>query len=424
MTEKENKNMSKLPARTETNPPNTTYLRPRLPNDTLRDAVSLVANWQQPEPEHCNFKFEISPEAAGHNLGIIRGHQYDLDAALKAEGGTALRYCSEFKPPSILGLLLENHPLWDSISSSLSNGIKYPLERITCHARRRSIQQAIDRGNHKSARDQPETLVELLASDVHSGFALVPLPTRAIFKIPDAVLASVGIANQLTISDDGEVISKDRLTHDQAFKFGPETSLNNRMRMNEVNPVVFGWCLSRLLHYIVDLRRRHPHTKIFLMKTDWNRAFRRGHLSAPDAAASSCLATLQTFLLSLRMAFGGRANPSEWSNISESACDLVNALQTLPNFHPESYLHLIPAKIPTKTPLDEDIPFKQVGHLSVDIEQNDCGKSDIYLDDNIGIAPGLQDNVRRLSIIMPFIREAILGSKLFIGGYIFVSSPH
>ncbi len=249
--------------------------------------------------------------------------------------------------------------------------------------------------------------MELLTSNVHSGFAL-PLPTRAIFKIPDAVLAPVGIANQLTISDDGEVIAKDWLTHDQTFEFGPEKSLNNRMRMREVNPIVFGWCLSRLLHYIVDLRRRQPCTKIFLMKTDWNRAFQRGHLSAPDAAASSCLATPETFLLSLRMTFGGRANPiSEWSNISESACDLVNALQTLPNFHPESYLHLIP----TKSPLDEDIPFKQAGHLLVNIEENDCGKSDIYLDDNIGIAPDLRDNVRRLSIIMPLV-ICLLGRPL------------
>jgi hypothetical protein len=97
LTEKENKNMTKLPS--QTNPPNTTYLRPRPPTGALRDAVSLVANWQQPDPEHCKFKFDISPEAAEHNLGIIRGHQYDLNAALKAEGGTALRYGSEFKPP-------------------------------------------------------------------------------------------------------------------------------------------------------------------------------------------------------------------------------------------------------------------------------------------------------------------------------------
>jgi hypothetical protein len=55
----------------------------------------------------------------------------------------------------------------------------------------------------------------------NSGFAL-PLPTKAIFKIPGAVLAPVGISNQLMISDDGEVIAKDRLTHDQTFEFGPK----------------------------------------------------------------------------------------------------------------------------------------------------------------------------------------------------------
>ena len=95
------------------------------------------------------------------------------------------------------------------------------------------------------------------------------------------------------------------------------------------------------------------------------------------------------------MTFEGRANPSNQSNISKSVCDLVIALQSLLNFYPESYLHLIPAKIPTKFPLEEDIPYIQGGHLSVDIQQNDCSKSDIYLGDNIRIAPDLQENVRQ-----------------------------
>jgi hypothetical protein len=111
------------------------------------------------------------------------------------------------------------------------------------------------------------------------------------------------------------------------------------------------------------------------------------------------------------MTFGGRANPSNWINISESACNLVNTLQTLPNFQPEQYLHLIPAKIPTMTSLDAATPFKRGRHLSVDIEPNDCGKSDIYLNNNIGIAPDLRDNVRRLLIIMPLV-ICLLGRPL------------
>jgi hypothetical protein len=74
------------------------------------------------------------------------------------------------------------------------------------------------------------------------------------------------------------------------------------------------------------------------------------------------------------MTFRGRKNSRKWSNVSESTCNLVNALQTLPNFPPESYLHLIPARILTKSPLDKNILFKQAGHLSVDIEHNNCGK--------------------------------------------------
>ena len=67
--------------------------------------------------------------------------------------------------------------------------------------------------------------------------------------------------------------------------------------------------------------------------------------------------------------------------------------------------------IPTMSPLGDAILLKQAGHLSVEIEANDCRKSDIYLNDNVGVAPGLHNNVRRLSIIMPLI-ICLLGRPL------------
>jgi hypothetical protein len=160
MTKREIKDMSKLPAQTTTNPPNTTYLRPR-PNRRTKRCSQPGSKLATARTGALHLQVQ---NLAEHNLGIIQGHQNDLDVALKVEGGTALRYGSKFNPPSILGLLLDDHPLWDSISSSLSNGIKYPLKQITCHARWQSIQQAINRGNHKSARDPPENLVEFLTS--------------------------------------------------------------------------------------------------------------------------------------------------------------------------------------------------------------------------------------------------------------------
>jgi hypothetical protein len=64
------------------------------------------------------------------------------------------------------------------------------------------------------------------------------------------------------------------------------------------------------------------------------------------------------------------------------------------------------------TALDAATPFKQGRHLSVDIKPNNCGKSNIYLDNNIGIAPDLRDNVGQLSIIMPLV-ICLLGRRLY-----------
>jgi hypothetical protein len=311
---------------------------------------------------------------------------------------------------ALLELLLRTHPLWPSIRKALTKGVQYPLARISCQDRRRDIAEALSRGNHKSAQHRPEKLVELLTSDVSSGFAL-PIPTSAAYKIPDLVIAPVGIASQTTINEKGELTDKDRLTHDQTFQFKSGKSLNSRVDKEALTPVLFGHCFQRLLHYIIAVRIRHPTTRIYMLKTDWNRAFRRASLSAPDAAASSCLATNDIILLSLRMTFGGRPNPSCWSDFSEAACDLINALQTLPHLDLAEFRQLIPAPIPEKKPLPNNVPFATAKALSVDIEPNDCGKADNYIDDAIGIVPDFQDNVERLSQLMPLV-ICLLGRPL------------
>jgi hypothetical protein len=180
--------------------------------------------------------------------------------------------------------------------------------------------------------------------------------------------------------------------------------------MNDLTPVVFGHCLQQLLHYIVATRTRHPTTPIYLIKTDWNRAFRRGHLSPPDAAASSCLATKDIILVSLRMTFGGRPNPSCWSDISEAACDLINALQTLPHIDLAEFRDQLPLPIPTKKPLPPDIPFAPAKSLSVEIEPNDCGKTDNYIDNAIGVILDLCNNVEQLAELMPLVHSSSVSS--------------
>ena len=63
-------------------PPFPIFLRPRPPSDAIIEAIRLVAHWQQPEPDPCHFIFDISADAASHNLHLLKRHQYDLEKAL------------------------------------------------------------------------------------------------------------------------------------------------------------------------------------------------------------------------------------------------------------------------------------------------------------------------------------------------------
>ena len=132
-----------LQCKYDTLPPFPTYLRPQPPSDAIIAAIRLVAQWKQPEPEPCHFLFDISADAAAHNLHLLKCHDYDLEKVIQIEGGTPLQFGSEFKPPVILELLLGTHPLWNNIRSALTKGIQYPLARITCQDRRRDITAAI-----------------------------------------------------------------------------------------------------------------------------------------------------------------------------------------------------------------------------------------------------------------------------------------
>ena len=80
------------------------------------------------------------------------------------------------------------------------------------------MQEAITRGNHKGAKEKPTDLKNLVKKDVDYGFA-IPIPTNKIMNIPGICMALVNIAPQNTIDEHGNIIAKDRLTHDQSFEF-------------------------------------------------------------------------------------------------------------------------------------------------------------------------------------------------------------
>jgi hypothetical protein len=118
-------------------------------------------------------------------------------------------------------------------------------------------------------------------------------PTRAmagkpqardkVTRIPNACLAPMNIMHQFTLNASGNIVDRERLTHDQSFKLQSGTSVNSRVDTDKLQRCMYGRCLMRLLCWIVAARRQFPNKPIVLQKIDVKSAYRRCHLNAVTA---------------------------------------------------------------------------------------------------------------------------------------------
>jgi hypothetical protein len=188
--------------------------------------------------------------------------------------------------------------------------------------------------------DDIKRVTTMLQDEVRHMWQL-PLPPRAALELPGAIIAPVGLAHQLTINERGEIVPKQRLTHDQSFNVTPGTkrSFNDRLDLLSLTPCRYGHALIRFIHIIISLRLRHPHEPILMTKVDMKSAYRRLHYMAA-MAVQACVLVCNLLLVALRLTFGGAANPSQWSDVSEMAFDLANDLVRNPGWDPS--LHASP----------------------------------------------------------------------------------
>jgi hypothetical protein len=208
----------------------------------------------------------------------------------------------------------------------LSQGVDFVFtEEITKEVRVEELEANLKRRNHKLAQGQEEMLSKLLAKDVKHGFA-VPLYKGAVQSIPGAMVQPCGITSQFTPEPDGSRAVKKRLTHDMSFGMTHDkVSVNDCIDMMAYEEMVYGWCLPRLIHFIVALRLKHPRKRILIAKYDFSDAYRRMTFSA-RAANQSILVVGETAYLFLRLTFGGSPNPPAWCAFSEMVTDLSNDL--------------------------------------------------------------------------------------------------
>ena len=184
---------------------------------------------------------------------FLKRHKLDLKSALESQKSTPLWYGSEFRETSVLEPLLKHHPNWNRLKKILVEGSNWELEELSEEDRLSDLQEALERGNHKGATSQPKKLIELVVKDVEYGYALT-LPLDRVKNIPGVCLAPMNIAPQNSIDEYGNIIPKDRLTHDQSFKWGSGTSVNSRVKDFSLQACCYGHALRRFINRIIALR--------------------------------------------------------------------------------------------------------------------------------------------------------------------------
>ncbi len=202
---------------------------------------------------------------------------------------------------------------------------------------------------------------------------MIPIPIDCINELPHSEIAPVGIDDsQFKVHPDGSKTPKFRLTHDQTFEASVGCSVNHRTQKDKLDPLFYGGCLSRLLHYIVSIRARHPSTKILGGKSDFKSAYRRINLHG-DTAARSTMMCEQFGLLSLRLTFGGSPCSSEWCTFAEMCTDLANDILHCKQWDPDTLYSPHKFKLPPPIYLNDSIPFSQAAELDIDIPADDMG---------------------------------------------------
>ena len=151
---------------------------------------------------------------------------------------------SKFIPIYQLERILGNHPNWKRIQATICDGTEYhtmPIEdkiRIT-DLRHRLLKSK----NNSSSVERTKTISTKLAKESEKGWCIPILPNHSI-EIPNLQISLLEITPQASINERGEIIEKDRVTHDPSFPgIRSETSINERVYMGgNLQKPIMGTC--------------------------------------------------------------------------------------------------------------------------------------------------------------------------------------
>ena len=318
-----------------------------------------------------------------------------MDKLIDQHKSSTIGYGSELRPMDQLDLLLGYHPDFEEFKSNHEQGIDYPLDPIDDETRLKNLHATIERGNHQSALDEDlrHHVTKGVLSDIQLGYGF-PIPIECIPKIEGAEVYPMGVQNQLTISEFGEIIPKKRVTHDLSHNRRAGESVNQRVRTDELPECKFGHSFVRFLHLIHHIRWLHPNQPILANKFDIEKAYRRLHVRGWIAAKCIAIWFLDKMwqdgyhaskekvgVVLGRLPFGSSPAPSKFSITSEIIFDLGDDLLNCGKWNPSTLPSPYSAELPEPTFLEDDIPFGKAEEADVKLDPNCKGGVDGYIDD-------------------------------------------
>ena len=329
------------------------------------------------------FVFEPSLEAAEKNLEVLNSKNMSLETVLQSSPFSVCSLGSEFRPVHDLQEIFQNHPKWTLLQSIFHKGAKYPMVELDEASRLKDVKEGMKRGNHYGAKIFKSELEKKSSKEIRLGRMLPLLPGTEML-LPHAEYCPTSMIEQMTIDSMGTFIEKKRPIHGQSFlQSHSQTSVNGRVHKPLLDECIYGHMLSRVVHYILSLRLRSPHTRILISKADLDSVYRRAHVDHKAAAKTITWFAHQDsklLLLFLRLTFGGSPGPSLFSVISECLTDLVNAiLRCEDHWDPTDLTSLLEAIMSETKTLPEDVPFAAAAPLSVNIPETAIAKSDFWM---------------------------------------------
>ena len=373
------------------------------PPPWLLHCVQTNAETPVPVPDPPPVKFATDAASVRHNTSLLEQSGFNMETLLQQAQSTTLGFGSEFRPLQQLQRLLGQHPNFPFFRTILEQGMDYIFtegDELSNEQRAAELARMTTRGNHKSALDASEHVSRLLEKDVLHGFSL-PVDPKIVPRINLAMVQPCGVVNQYGLMEDGSRVLKQRLTQDLSYSCDDDaTAVNERIDISAYPDMIYGWCLSRIVHYVAALRLVFARDRILVAKFDFSDAYRRIAHSG-DAAAQSILLVDDLAYIALRLTFGGAPNPPTWCAFAEMATDLSNETPLCADWDP---VELRDPSLPLPPPpiiLADAEPFAPAREMSVHVPTTMTGRSDCFVDDVIKVFLDTPENRQRQPASVP-----------------------